>query len=248
MDWMVATVSAIAFIRLTLIFSGLVMLLRCITRTRTLDDNHKRCFAISGIIYLLGLMPQSLLLLLTNSTFGDYILDSGYLCWIQKFTCIVAVGLQSFIFLDWISKFISYHPSDTTHSGEFLRRKEFVRVMVFYLMLLITCRVFYLKSDEGQQFYTDVAARTDNTSSPEWTFTPVKVVRLQLLLCESSMPMQEMKHFLTASYILLLLPFTLVCYILKPIITQKKQTENANKICHPDSNKGKLISFNYIKI
>lgn len=243
MDWVPALISAIGSVRLILIFSGILMLSRSIVKSQSLPEHQKQCFAISGIIYLLGLIPQSLLLLFTNSDTVNYLLDSGYLCWVQKFACIIAVSIHALIFFSWITSIIWYYYeiSDICPKA-FVKRKGFFHVLVVYVMLLVLCRVFFLKIDDSRKFYMDVASRTENDSFNGWTISsvenPAQVVRLQLLLCESSLSPNDMKYFLTMCYLLLFLPLALVFFILKPLFNQVQQSSDANMICHSHSVEG----------
>lgn len=243
MDWIPALVKAIGSVRLILIFSGILMLLRCIFKSQALSEYQKQCFAISGVIYLLGLMPQSLLLLITNSDAVNNLLDSGYLCWIQKFACIIATSIHALIFFSWIYNLSQhYYKLHNSNANAFFERKEIFHVLVIYIILLVSCRLFFLNVDDSEKFYMDVASRTDNTSIIGWTISPVQnpaqVVRLQLLLCESSLSVTDMKYFLTVCYVLLLLPLALMFFIFKLSFSEVQSTTEASVICHPDSIEG----------
>lgn len=243
MDWIPALVKAIGSVRLILIFSGILMLLRCIFKSQALSEYKKQCFAISGVIYLLGLMPQSLLLLITNSDAVNYLLDSGYLCWIQKFACIIAASIHALIFFSWIYNISRhYYKLHNSTANAFFERKEIFHVLVIYIILLVSCRVFFLNVDDSEKFYMDIASRTDNASVIGWTVSPVKnpaqVVRLQLLLCESSLSVTDMKYFLTVCYVLLLLPLALMFFIFKPSFSEEQTITESSVICHPDSVEG----------
>lgn len=248
MDWVTALVIAIGSVRLILISSGILMLLRCIFTSQALSERQKQCFALSGIMYLLGLMPQSLLLLFPNSDTANFLLDSGYLCWIQKFACIIAVSIHALIFFSWISAVIRYYQENSKMgSNAFVKRKEFLYVLVIYVMMLLLCRFFFLKIDDTENSYVDVASRTENSSYIGWTILPVQdpaqVIRSQLLLCESSLSASDMKYFLIVCYMLLFLPLTLIFFALKPLFSDV-QTSCEAKMIATDSAEG-MFKYTY---
>lgn len=248
MDWIPPLVKAIGFVRLILIFSGILMLSRCILKTRALSEYQKQCFAISGVIYLLGLTPQSLLLLISNSDAENYLLDSGYLCWIQKFACIVAVSIHALLFLRWMYTVIrQYYKLHNKSVNAFFEHKEIFHLLVIYVLLLVSSRVFFLNIDDSKKTYMDIASRTDNASLTGWTVLPVQnpaqVIRLQLLLCENSLSATDMKYFLIVCYVLLLVPLALLFFIFKPSFLDEHSTSEASVICHPDLVQGMLNYF-----
>lgn len=246
MDWMPILVSAIGSIRLILIFTGILMLLRCIFKLHKFSEHQKQCFAVSGIVYLLGLMPQSLLLLVTNSEKATYSLDSGCLCWIQKFACIVSVSIHGILCLDCIFIILS-----STHALNKLNaladHKKYFPILVVYVMLLATSRIFFLKGDDSNGFYMDVASKLDNASFIGWTMLPMQntaqKVQLQLLLCESSLSARDMKYFLAVCYLLLFLPLIVMILILKVLLPKMQKSPVANQIFLLESAQGRLYVY-----
>ncbi|GFU12425.1 uncharacterized protein NPIL_348321 [Nephila pilipes] len=225
MDWMSALATAIAVLRLCLICGGMWMVLRFTAKPGIILDYQRKCFIGAGVIYLLGLMPQSLLLLLVNSDLMNFMLDNGYLCWAQNFACLIAVALHSIIFLSWITDCI--HPQNSHCGGLPVKHQLFKYFLVLYVTVFILCRSLFLWKIDNKGFYTDVASKTKDAEVSHWTMSPVKnpsqVVRLQLLLCENSLSDSETGSFLLSSYTFLALPLSLLYLVIRSWVQQKRQ-------------------------
>ncbi|KFM57582.1 hypothetical protein X975_05688, partial [Stegodyphus mimosarum] len=215
MDWIAVLANAIAVFRLVLICSGMWTLIRYLIRTVPDQELQRKYFAVSGVIYLLGLIPQSLLLLLLNSDMMSFMLDNGYLCWMQKSTYIIAIILHNFILLNWILH--SIHVPQKSYFATIVKNKFFTFTLGFYTTVIILFRGYMLRKDDGKRFFTDVASKPGNASSSGWSMTPVdnpsQVVRLQLLLCESSLSEKEIMRYLIFSYATVMLPIFILHFI-----------------------------------
>ncbi|GFY42552.1 uncharacterized protein TNIN_437781 [Trichonephila inaurata madagascariensis] len=225
MDWMSALATAIAVLRLCLICGGMWMVLRFTAKPGVILDYQRKYFIGAGVIYLLGLMPQSLLLLLVNSDLMNLMLDNGYLCWAQNFACMISVALHSIIFLTWITDCI--HPQKSRCVGLSVKHQFFRYFLVLYVAIFILCRSLFLWKTDSKGFYTDVASKNNDAEVSHWTMSPVKnpsqVVRLQLLLCESSLSDTETGGFLLSSYFFLVLPLSLLYMVARSWVQQKRQ-------------------------
>ncbi|KAF8785471.1 hypothetical protein HNY73_011001 [Argiope bruennichi] len=230
MDWMSALATAIAVLRLCLICGGMWMVLRFTAKPGVSLDFQRKCFIGAGVIYLLGLMPQSLLLLLVNSDLINFMLDNGYLCWAQNFACMIAAALHSVIFLTWITECIQPQKTHCMRMGLLVKHQFFKYLIVLYVGIFILCRGFFLWRIDSEEYYTDVASKTNDATVSHWTMSPVKnptqVVRLQLMLCESSLSDEETGSFLATSYFFLLLPIVLLYLLAKSWKLRRHQPPN----------------------
>ncbi|XP_015908568.1 uncharacterized protein [Parasteatoda tepidariorum] len=220
MDWISHLATGIAIFRLVLICCGMWIQLRAISKRNIVQDCQKRCFALAGITYLLGLLPQSLILLLVSSDLVSSVLDSGYLCMAQKFVCMIAVALHNLIFINWILEYIySLRIKSNNYILSFIKHKAFVYFSASYVTILILCRSYFMHDGDSKTFYTDLATKSGNSSFSYWISSPAErpsqVVRLQLLLCESSLEENEILSYLCVSYTFLLLPLFLLGVIYK---------------------------------
>ncbi|CAL1261454.1 unnamed protein product [Larinioides sclopetarius] len=230
MDWMSALATAIAVLRLGLICGGMWMVLRFTAKPGVLLDFQRKCFIGAGVIYLLGLMPQSLLLLLVNSDLINFMLDNGYLCWAQNLACMIAAALHSVIFLTWITECIQPQKTQCMRMGLLVKHRFFKYLIVLYVAIFVLCRGFFLWKIDSDGYYTDVASKTNNATVSHWTMSPVKnpsqVVRLQLMLCETSLSDKETSSFLLTSYFFLLLPLMLLYFLAKSWTLRRRQSSN----------------------
>ncbi|GIY26095.1 uncharacterized protein CDAR_114071 [Caerostris darwini] len=223
MDWISTFATVIAVLRLCLICGGMWMVLRFAAKPGVILDYQRKCFISAGIVYLLGLIPQSLLLLLVNSDLINFMLDNGYLCWTQNFACMIAAALHSVIFLTWITDCI--HPQTPYSMASMVKRQSFKILIVLYVVVFMLFRGFFLWRIDSEGFYTDVASKIDDVETSHWTMTQVKnpswVIRLQFLLCESSLSEEETSSFLLSSYAFLLMPLVLLYTMLKSWMQRK---------------------------
>ncbi|GFR15034.1 uncharacterized protein TNCT_59991 [Trichonephila clavata] len=224
MDWMSALATAIAVLRLCLICGGMWIVLRFTAKPGVNLDYQRKYLIGAGVIYLLGLMPQSLLLLVVNSDLMNFMLDNGYLCWAQNFACMISVALHTIILLTWITDCI---PPQTSLCV--VKHELFKYFLVFYVAIFILCRSLFMWKTDSKGFSTDMASKTNDA---HWTMSPVKnpsqVVRLQLLLCESSLSDTQTGSFLLSSYFFLVLPLSLLYILGRSWAQQKRQPTNSD--------------------
>ncbi|XP_054708439.1 uncharacterized protein LOC129218239 [Uloborus diversus] len=235
MKWTAALADAIAVLRLTLLFFGMIFLLICLSKKNSSLTFRKRFLIFAGLVYLLGLLPQSLLLLLVNSDLVSLMLDNGYLCSIQKGACIIAVALHSLIFLSWMLKHVQEKEYDA--EGKFrilviiLKHKLFPYVAAAYILVIIIFRGLFLYNDEATRSYKDVAAISGSSSYISLPVgQPTQIIRLQLMLCESTFSENVMKNYLISCYVLLILPFILLCLV-KTLPRSEMLTKEVATVC-----------------
>lgn len=241
MGWLTVVAVLIAVFRLLLVIGGIWVCSRrirgssskCFHVCCSQEARRKICY-LSGIIYLLGLLPHTFCLLATVSADLLGILNCNpddlwlpwpkpSICWTQITACAISSVLHvgSALWLLIVDRLPTIWPGTGSRKNFQLAH----RIAIAFVIFVCATEGLLLLSSEGKSWKTISNAAVSDGSDCEadwnavWTSKPTngtrQIVRVQLLLCEEKLPPHKLKRYLRMSAMSAapFLIFSLVCWL-----------------------------------